>query len=266
MPTMSTSVMATTTMTAPLRLPSSLISRACCMPASVVMRSSRVERCVNPAARRRAGWGTGRGCGRVGRRCPSRRHVSTSPVGTGGGTSYGLTSHGVTSTSSSICSSWRRREVNSSPMIGICPRIGMRVTTDADELSSRPAMAKVWPSLSSISVLARRISSVGTAKPLMTRPVLKSSDETSGATRSRIAPPAVMVGRKFRRTPNSRHSMVTRDTSPPLTTGNGNSPPARNDASAPSTAMRSARPACGSRRWCGARGTARQWTPWAPAP
>jgi hypothetical protein len=30
-------------MTAPLRLPSSLIPRACCMPASVVLRSSRVE-------------------------------------------------------------------------------------------------------------------------------------------------------------------------------------------------------------------------------
>ena len=97
-------------------------------------------------------------------------------------------------------------------------------------LSSSPPIAKLSPWFSSTEVSSFRTVMAGTENPLTVRPWVKSSALTSGATRSEMLPRGVMVGRKFRRTPNSRNWMVTAAEPPPVdpcTTGKGNSPPAR---------------------------------------
>src|SRR2546426_7910582 len=53
-----------------------------------------------------------------------------------------------------------------------------------------------------------------------------------------MLPPSVIVGVNFRRTPNSFQTIVTAPSCPPCTTGKGNSPPARKDASWPGRVSR----------------------------
>ena len=113
-------------------------------------------------------------------------------------------------------------------------------------LSIRPAITKLWPSLISNSVSARRVLSEGITKPEMVSPFAKSRVLTSGFTCKWILPFGMMTGVKRRRTPNSLNWIVTEfNPAVPCTTGNGNSPPARKLASWPFIAIR-----LGSARIC----------------
>src|SRR5688572_5924247 len=151
-----------------------------------------------------------------------------SPVGRGVGRSFATTSRGVTRTSSSVLRCRIARDLNSSHRRGISPRMGIFVTLLMRLLSSKPAMARYWPSRSSTSVSARRVRIVGISNPPMTRPFAKSSDETSGLSVSRMAPLRRITGVNRSLMPNSLKTTVT--TLPALaawSVGNGNSPPAR---------------------------------------
>ena len=103
-------------------------------------------------------------------------------------------------------------------------------------LSSSPPMAKLCPSLSSTSVFTLRMSMEGIWNPETSTALVKSRELTSGATWRRMVPRGVMVGMKFRRTPNSLNRIVTDPPTPPAipcTTGYGYSPPARKLACLP---------------------------------
>ena len=92
--------------------------------------------------------------------------------------------------------------LESGPMIGSLLRSGIAAASFCEMLFIRPAIANVCPSRSSTSVSARRVISAGMRNPESVRPLLKSSELTSGRTFSRITSPA-MVGLKVRRMPNS---------------------------------------------------------------
>ena len=75
---------------------------------------------------------------------------------------------GVIITTSSVrffCAALLR---NSCPRIGMSPMPGIFCSVEFMLLLSRPAMANVWPSLSSSSVSVRRVESAGIRKPLRT--------------------------------------------------------------------------------------------------
>ena len=104
-------------------------------------------------------------------------------------------------------------------------------------------MAKVSPSRSSTTVLARRVCRPGMRRPLMTIDAEGSIELTSGATTRLMTPSASTVGVKARLTPNGLNSTVILLPPPPAAppplpwlTEIGNSPPARKLAVSPDKA------------------------------
>src|SRR6516165_6902583 len=69
----------------------------------------------------------------------------------------GSTMVGVTSTISSLLVRLMLRDLNSSPRIGMSPIPGTLLSCTVVRWSSSPAIPKLWPSFSSISVSARRV-------------------------------------------------------------------------------------------------------------
>ena len=67
---------------------------------------------------------------------------------------------------------------------------------------SRPAIAKLWPSRSSIVVLVWRLDRAGMSKPEMRTALTKSSSLTDGARRRLMMPLASTVGMNVSSTPN----------------------------------------------------------------
>ncbi len=97
-------------------------------------------------------------------------------------------------------------------------------------------MAKLCPSRSSMVVLARRVESPGISSPSTTMETVGSMRLTSGATTRLMRSLPITVGVKARLTPNSLNSTVVTPSS--CSTGTGNSPPARNFAVSPDSAIR----------------------------
>src|SRR5262249_12051239 len=107
---------------------------------------------------------------------------------------------------------------------------------------SRPAIEKLWPSRSSTVVRASRLSSDGMLKPFAFTAIAKLSSLTDGARRRLMMPFSRTVGVKANCTPNGWYWTLMTGT-PPVppgcTTGIGYSPPARNEAVSPESAIRS---------------------------
>src|SRR5262249_23370126 len=113
---------------------------------------------------------------------------------------------------------------------------------------NRPAMEKLWPSRSSTVVRASRLLIEGTLKPLIVTACAKLSSLTDGAKRRLMMPFSRTVGLKVNWTPYGWYWMVIAH--PPIVgvpdwhVGNGYSPPARNEAVSPESAMRSGSASC----------------------
>src|SRR6266446_9898414 len=107
-------------------------------------------------------------------------------------------------------------------------------------------MPKLWPFLNSTTVSAWRVAMAGSRNPLMVTALVKSSELTSGKTFNRMVLSSSMVPVNSSFTPkglNCTETVVW--PAAPVTTGYGNSPPARKRAGSPLAASRS-----GSARIC----------------
>src|SRR5215475_6126029 len=130
--------------------------------------------------------------------------------------------------------------LNKAPRTGTDPSQGICDRSLRSLACSRPAIAKLWPSRSSIVVTASRLISDGTVVPEIVTALAKSSSLTSGAIRRLIRPFCRTVGVNDSRTPKGLYSIVgvTSPLAEVAAIGTGNSPPARNCAVSPESAIR----------------------------
>src|SRR5829696_3074961 len=148
----------------------------------------------------------------------------------------GFTRRGVTMIARSVSFFSKAAERNRAPRIGTSPSQGSCCWVSLVTLWRSPAIAKLWPSRSSITVDARRTVIAGIATTPVRTEFVVSMWLTSGSILRLMTPFARTVGWKVRPTPNFLYSTVICWKLP--ATGIGNSPPARKLAFSPDIATR----------------------------
>ena len=142
----------------------------------------------------------------------------------------------MTTTISSSSSERTRVVPNSSPSNGMSLSPGSPDSVVSVALRNSPAMTIDSPSPTSTVVCARRTLSTGMAIPTTSSARVSEGSDTSGRTVSTIRPLSTTVGTKSRRTPNFLYSNTIVPSSKPV--GSGYSPPEKNEADSPETAVR----------------------------